>query len=108
MGRCASPGVRLRKLPVHRVGDLMAASGIVKKLIRRPYTVAEMFLPDPIELINRWRGVPYFVGNARDYRRRNRHASFRLQGRELWFRSYDRFAAAGSLAFHYFHQDLWA
>src|SRR5215207_1892376 len=67
-----------------------------------------MFLVDPLEPLTKWRGLPYLVRNARAYQGSNKHPSFRFRLDELWFRSYDRFAAAGSLSFHYFHQDLWA
>jgi SAM-dependent methyltransferase len=85
-------------------------SGIsrLKKLLKRPYLLTSMFIVDPLEPVTKWRGLPYFVGNARRYQRRNTHPSLRFRLGELWFRSYDRFAPAASLTFHYFHQDLWA
>jgi SAM-dependent methyltransferase len=46
--------------------------------------------------------------NLRRYQRTNRRPEFRFRLTDLWFRSYDRYSDAGSLTFHYFHQDLWA
>jgi SAM-dependent methyltransferase len=67
-----------------------------------------MFAFDPLEVVNKWRGLSHFFTNLRQYRRENLRASFRFRWADLWFRSYDRYANAGSLTFHYFHQDLWA
>jgi SAM-dependent methyltransferase len=85
-------------------------SGIarLKKLLKRPYLLTSMFFVDPLEPVTKWRGLRYFVGNARRYQRSNTRPAFRFRLAEVWFRSYDRFAPAGSLTFHYFHQDLWA
>jgi SAM-dependent methyltransferase len=80
----------------------------LKKLLKRPYLLTSMFFVDPLEPVTKWRGLRYFVANARRYHRRNTRPTFRFRFADLWFRSYDRFAPAGSLTFHYFHQDLWA
>ena len=86
----------------------MIGAARARKLLKRPYLLISMFITDPLELVKKWRGLPYFVSNARSYQRHNRHATFRVRPGELWFRSYDRFAPAGSVTFHYYHQDLWA
>lgn len=80
----------------------------LKRALRRPHAVISMFLFDPVELLNKWRGLAAFARNARAYRRANRAGSFPLAWSDVWYRSYDRFADAGSVTFHYFFQDLWA
>lgn len=67
-----------------------------------------MFAFDPVDVVNKWRGLPHFFTNLRQYQRANLRESFRFRPADLWFRSYDRYSAAGSVTFHYFHQDLWA
>jgi SAM-dependent methyltransferase len=67
-----------------------------------------MFLFDPLELLNKWRGLGVYARNARAYKQSNRAGAFDIRWRDIWYRSYDRFADAGSVTFHYFFQDLWA
>jgi SAM-dependent methyltransferase len=83
-------------------------STTLKRVLRRPYALASMFLFDPLELLNKWRGLGAYVRNARAYGRANRARVFDIRWRDIWYRSYDRFADAGSITFHYFFQDLWA
>lgn len=83
-------------------------SAVVRRALRRPHALISMFLFDPIEVLNKWRGLGAFVRNAREYRRANHFRSFDIDWRDVWYRSYDRFADAGSITFHYFFQDLWA
>ena len=80
----------------------------LRRALRRPHELVSMFLVDPLELVNKWRGLGAFTQNARAYRRANRDGRFAIGWRDLWYRSYDRFAGAGSITFHYFFQDLWA
>jgi SAM-dependent methyltransferase len=54
------------------------------------------------------RALPIYGANLRRYTRENRRRSLRFTIRNAWFRTYDRFSAAGSLTAHYFWQDLWA
>jgi len=58
--------------------------------------------------VSRVRGLPHFARNLRLYSRENRRKSFGFALRHSWYRSFDRFENAASLADHYFHQDLWA
>jgi len=80
----------------------------LKRALRRPHALFSMFLFDPLELVHRWRGLAAYARNARSYRRLNRSGAFDIRWADLWYRSYDRFAGAGSVTFHYFFQDLWA
>jgi SAM-dependent methyltransferase len=80
----------------------------LKRALRRPYALLGMFLFDPLEVVNKWRALGFYARNARQYRGANRRRSFDIHWRDLWYRSYDRFAEAGSVTFHYFFQDLWA
>jgi SAM-dependent methyltransferase len=80
----------------------------LKRMLRRPYALASMFLFDPLEVANKWRALGIYARNARAYGRINRGSSFDIRWRDLWYRSYDRYAAAGDVTFHYFYQDLWA
>jgi SAM-dependent methyltransferase len=67
---------------------------------------------DPIAAGNRAAGtiraLPIYGANLARYARGNRRRSLRFSIRNAWFRTYDRFSAAGSLTSHYFWQDLWA
>lgn len=83
-------------------------STVITRALRRPYALFSMFLFDPLDLLNKWRGLGAYARNAREYRRLNRGGSFAISRADLWYRSYDRFADAGSVTFHYFFQDLWA
>ena len=80
----------------------------LKRSLRRPHALVSMFLFDPLEIVNKWRALGFYARNARTYRRANNASSFDIRWRDLWYRSYDRFADAGSVTFHYFFQDLWA
>lgn len=85
-----------------------AARQAVKKALYWPYEFLTRSFFDPLGILNKLRAAPYFVRNAARYNRGNPERSFRLRFRDLWYRSYDRFSAAGALPHHYFYQDLWA
>jgi hypothetical protein len=80
----------------------------LRRALRRPHAIFSMFLFDPLEVLGKWRGLAAYLRNARQYNRSNRLESFDIHWGDLWYRSYDRFADAGSVTFHYFFQDLWA
>jgi SAM-dependent methyltransferase len=63
---------------------------------------------DPRQIVNNWRGLPYFALNALKYVRFNRNQAFRIRLRDLLCCSSDRFQSAGAAKGHYFWQDLWA
>jgi SAM-dependent methyltransferase len=79
-----------------------------RRLLRRAHTQVSAFAVDPKLLIDKWRALPIFARNLVRYGRANRSKAFRLRMPELFFTSYERFGAAGSIRTHYFHQDLWA
>jgi SAM-dependent methyltransferase len=80
----------------------------MNRILRRAHLLFSMFFFDPVELLLKWRTLGVFVANRRRYLRFDRSSTFRPRFRDLWYRSYDRYGAAGSIATHYFHQDLWA
>lgn len=80
----------------------------IRRWLRRPHALVSMFLLDPLEIVAKWRGLAVYARNVRAYRRANTARSFDIHWADLWYRSYDRFADAGSVTFHYFFQDLWA
>jgi SAM-dependent methyltransferase len=65
----------------------------LKRALRRPHALVSMFLFDPLELVNKWRGLGVYARNARAYRRTNRERAFDLRWSDLWYRSYDLWAA---------------
>ena len=83
-----------------------------KKRLLRPYHFFSRWLFDPVRIsssvMNTARAMPVYARNLARYSRLNRRPSFAVSISDSWFRSYDRFDAAGSVPFHYFHQDLWA
>jgi SAM-dependent methyltransferase len=84
------------------------ARRFARKWLWWPYQFMTRSFFEPFGILNKFRGAPYFVRNLAKYSRGNPKKTFRFRLRDLWYRSYDRFSAAGSLTFHYFYQDLWA
>jgi SAM-dependent methyltransferase len=72
------------------------------------YQSVSLALFDPLALMLRWRGIPYFIRNVRRWRRENDDPAFDISLSDVLYASYDRFESAGSARGHYFHQDLWA
>jgi SAM-dependent methyltransferase len=66
------------------------------------------FFFDPRQIVNNWRGLPYFAVNGLRYGRLNRHPGFRIRLGDLLCCAHDRFEDAGTARGHYFWQDLWA
>ena len=81
---------------------------VVKHTLIRIHQVFCFLLFDPIEMLRKLRGVPYYLRNRRQYVRLNTHASFRFQWKEVLPVLHDRFRKAGSVRNHYFWQDIWA
>lgn len=81
---------------------------MIKRVFRRPYTIISSFLVDPLLLLNKFRGIPYYVANAVNYSRACREKIFSLSLANLHYTSNDRFCTAGNARGHYFFQDLWA
>lgn len=81
---------------------------LVKRLLWRPYYWFSNLLFDPLEVIKKYRALPQFVRNWRDYQRMNRNPSLEIRLRDVWYRAHDRYDSAGTAHGHYFFQDLWA
>ena len=80
----------------------------LRRLLRGPHAWFSNLFFDPWDMLKRWRGLPHFYRNRAEYNRLNRQPAFAVSGGERLYRSYDRFAGAGSVTTHYFQQDLWA
>lgn len=80
----------------------------MRKLLWRPYVLFCNLFFDPLELVNKYRALPFFVRNWRKYARLNRDSSFKIRTADIWYRAHDRFLTAGTAEGHYFFQDLWA
>ncbi len=81
---------------------------MIKELLKQAHAQLSLLLFDPLEIGRRWRAMPYFVRNVLAYGRTTGQSPFRVTLRDLQYRTFDRFAPAGSTNNHYFHQDLWA
>jgi SAM-dependent methyltransferase len=79
----------------------------VKRALRPIHFWFTMILFDPLEILRKIRGLPYFISNWRAFQRRNEQPSFRLKLGNIWYRAQDRFDKAGAAQGHYFFQDLW-
>lgn len=80
----------------------------MNKQIKNAYWLFTSLLFDPLIVLNKWRAIPHFVRNFREYRRLNRNPNFRIRANNILYTTYDRFGNAGVAGDHYFWQDLWA
>jgi SAM-dependent methyltransferase len=80
----------------------------LRQLLRGPHARFSRLFFDPWDMLKRWRGLPHFYRNRAAYDRLNRRPTFSTASGERLYRSYDRYAGAGSVPTHYFQQDLWA
>lgn len=85
----------------------MVSRGL-KTMLAKPHQVFINFFFDPWDMLKRWRGLFHFVRNAVTYTQRNTSEAFHISFRNTLYRSYDRYALAGSVPMHYFLQDIWA
>jgi SAM-dependent methyltransferase len=81
---------------------------IMKTILGMPHQVITNYFFDPWDMLKRWRGLFHFIRNAVIYTQRNTGQEFSMSFRNLCYRSYDRYALAGSVPVHYFLQDIWA
>jgi SAM-dependent methyltransferase len=90
----------------------MSLTTQLRRTLRDPYFFFARVFFDPIALGaaagSRIRALPIYAANLLRYVRRNERRSMRFSPANAWFRTYDRFAGAGALTWHYFWQDLWA
>jgi SAM-dependent methyltransferase len=80
----------------------------VRKTARAVHRFVSSVLFDPLQLIMRWRGLPYFLRNSLAYSNLQRGSAFPLRAHDLHYRSFDRFGHAADCDPHYFLQDIWA
>jgi SAM-dependent methyltransferase len=80
----------------------------VKRLLRGPYYLIRNWFFDPLELMRRYRALPHFIRNWREYQKANRNPKLGIRLRDVWYRAHDRYDTAGTAHGHYFFQDLWA
>ncbi|CAN5655398.1 hypothetical protein BH23GEM9_BH23GEM9_22940 [soil metagenome] len=78
------------------------------KMGRGYYHALTTLFFNPRELARKYRSLPLFVRNWSRYVVLNSDPAFSVRLRSLWYRSYDRYGAAGDANGHYFFQDLWA
>jgi len=63
---------------------------------------------DPLEMIRKWRGIPYYLDNLKAYNGLNCREKFQFRWSNALPVLQDRFTQAGGTRGHYFWQDLWA
>ena len=81
---------------------------MIKAILKKINLLFSNFFFDPWDMLKKWRGIFYFIRNAVAYARSNKNNLFRISFRNLYYRSYDRYALAGAVPVHYFLQDIWA
>lgn len=72
------------------------------------YSVFRFLFFDPIEMVMKWRGIPSFICNLKEYRRTNTDPSLSFRWKNATPVLSDRYDHAGAASGHYFWQDLWA
>lgn len=81
----------------------------MKKYLKRIHQILLSIMFDPIELINKWRGIPYYICNIFRYgSSKSSSKKFPLSFKNIYPCLNDRFYSAGSARGHYFWQDIWA
>jgi hypothetical protein len=83
----------------------------MQRIARRLLSAFSSLFFDPTATLRKWRALPYFIGNVREYRRLQRKAdnpNFSLSWPNIYFMTQDRFQQASSAGRDYFFQDLWA
>jgi SAM-dependent methyltransferase len=90
----------------------LTAGTRIRRTLGSPYAFFALNVFDPLTLaravVNKVRGVAFFVRNLAKYSRGNRHHSLRFRLSEVWYQSFDRWMPGGSVPKHYFLQDVWA
>lgn len=81
---------------------------VMKRSLRFLHRMFIALLFDPVEIIRKWRGIPYYLRNAIAYRKLNQDPKYRLSVKHLHPVLHDRFVSAGAARGHYFFQDIWA
>jgi SAM-dependent methyltransferase len=79
----------------------------MKKILKFGYNLMSTFFFDPLLVLKKWKGIPYYIKNYFLYRKLNKK-SFKIETLSLMPILLDRFEDAGNAKGHYFFQDLWA
>lgn len=80
----------------------------IKKLLRSTYRLVNSILFNPLAVVHKWKGIPYFIRNFRRYQNLNQNEAFHIRLHEIFYTTHERFGSAGAARGHYFWQDLWA
>lgn len=79
----------------------------LRRALRTGHFWFSMILFDPIEVLRKYRALPYFIRHWRAFSKGSAGTRFKPRIRDIWYRAHDRFDTAGSAEGHYFFQDLW-
>jgi hypothetical protein len=87
---------------------MVSETYFMKKSLKKIHQNLVMLGIDPITIMRRWQGVPYFMKNLCRYRTMQKGNRFPAKVKDFYYASFDRFKSAGAANGHYFWQDLWA
>lgn len=79
---------------------------IIKRVLQKPHAIFTAYLFDPWDMLKRIFGLWYLFSNGVKYSRIN-ETKFSIKLSDIYYKSYERFAPAGSVQSHYFLQDIW-
>jgi SAM-dependent methyltransferase len=79
----------------------------MKHFLRKAALFCGMVFFDPLVMLRKCLGLPYFIRNWRSYKQAQVEQSFPIKWRDIYYSSHDRFASIGQGG-HYFFLDLWA
>ena len=77
-------------------------------MLRTILQVWDALFFNPLILVDKWKGLPFFFGNYFLYKRASKNSQFQISLQDLFPVLQDRFASAGGVRGHYFLQDVWA
>ena len=81
---------------------------MLKSNLANLYQLFSLLFFDPLEMIRKWRGLPYYLKNKSTYKHLNIGNCFKFSWRYALPVLHERFLTAGRASGHYFWQDLWA
>jgi len=77
-------------------------------MMRRAYIIFRAIFFDPLILVMKFRAIPIFLKNIRNFNNQNRSRNFIIKWKNIRYYTYERYLNAGSIGGHYFLQDVWA
>lgn len=77
-------------------------------LLLRVRGIVSNFFFDPFEMLMKWRGIPSYVQNIFKFKKSYRPGLPKLSFKKLYYTTYEKYLPGGSVAGHYFLQDIWA